>query len=46
MGSLNHEPIPLQNTGLSFPVNELMWQLFNSEVPAGWLAANMYPFNG
>ncbi|KAL4773010.1 hypothetical protein BDW60DRAFT_222178 [Aspergillus nidulans var. acristatus] len=46
MGSLNHEPMPLQNTGVSFPVNELMWQLFNSEVPAGWLAANMYPFNG
>ncbi|KAL4814836.1 hypothetical protein BDW67DRAFT_176800 [Aspergillus spinulosporus] len=46
MGSLSHDPMPLQNTGVNFPVNELMWQLFNSEVPAGWLAANFYPFNG
>ncbi|KAL4747374.1 hypothetical protein BDW72DRAFT_206528 [Aspergillus terricola var. indicus] len=46
MGSLNHEPMPLQNTGVDFSADGLMWQLFNSEVPAGWLAVNMYPFNG
>ncbi|KAL4738757.1 hypothetical protein BDV11DRAFT_205717 [Aspergillus similis] len=46
MGSLDHEPMPLQNTGVDFSADGLMWQLFNSGVPAGWLAANIYPFNG
>ncbi|KAL4989127.1 hypothetical protein BDW68DRAFT_176247 [Aspergillus falconensis] len=46
MGSLDNEPIPLQTAGVDFSADGLMWQLFSSEVPAGWLAADMYPFNG
>ncbi|KAL5000552.1 hypothetical protein BDV10DRAFT_192846 [Aspergillus recurvatus] len=46
MESLDNEPMPLQTAGVDFSADELMLQLFNSEVPAGWLTADMYPFNG
>ncbi|KAL6236203.1 hypothetical protein BDW75DRAFT_229656 [Aspergillus navahoensis] len=43
--SLDNESMPLQISGVDFSADELMWQLFSSEIPAGWLTADMHPFN-
>ncbi|BCS16282.1 hypothetical protein ALUC_80489A [Aspergillus luchuensis] len=39
---LNDEPIP--NSELDASADWLMWQLFNSQIPAGWLSSSMDPF--
>ncbi|KAL4910619.1 hypothetical protein BDW74DRAFT_184459 [Aspergillus multicolor] len=43
---LNNESMQFPSTGIDFSAEGLMWQLFNSEVPAGWLTADMYSFHG
>ncbi|TPR04689.1 Meiotically up-regulated protein [Aspergillus niger] len=39
---LNDEPIP--NPDLNASADWLMWQLFNSQIPAGWLSTGDDPF--
>ncbi|OJI83003.1 hypothetical protein ASPTUDRAFT_123266 [Aspergillus tubingensis CBS 134.48] len=39
---LSDEPIP--NSELDASADWLMWQLFNSQIPAGWLSSGMDPF--
>ncbi|RAH55253.1 hypothetical protein BO85DRAFT_377202 [Aspergillus piperis CBS 112811] len=39
---LSDEPIP--NSELDASADWLMWQLFNSQIPAGWLSSSMDPF--
>ncbi|KAI3011157.1 transcriptional regulator family: Fungal Specific TF [Aspergillus niger] len=39
---LNDEPIP--NPDLDASADWLMWQLFNSQIPAGWLSNGVDPF--
>lgn len=39
---LSDEPMP--NSELDASADWLMWQLFNSQIPAGWLSSGMDPF--
>ncbi|RDW94176.1 Zn(II)2Cys6 transcription factor [Aspergillus mulundensis] len=38
---LDNESMHFHNTEMDLSAEGLMWQLFNSEVPAGWLTADM-----